>query len=167
MLDSPQVQGAVRKIIAAITGFILALVLLIALLISGFYLLVKAATLAMSPFLGEAGALAAIGFVCFVLLALFFYRMTRPVSTATSDASGADSTRRSPVAILREIIRKNPLESAFTAFAAGLVENSDPQLKSLLLQGGMVLMKQAEEGQPDTAEAQPEAEAPAEEPKMQ
>ncbi len=44
MLDSPQVQSAVRKAVAAVLGFMLALVLLTALLITGFYLLVAAAT---------------------------------------------------------------------------------------------------------------------------
>ncbi|HCW91412.1 MAG TPA: hypothetical protein DHU56_15370, partial [Marinobacter sp.] len=59
MLDSPQVQGAVRKAIAAVVGFLVALILLLTLLIGGIYLLGKAATLAMTPYLGEAGALAA------------------------------------------------------------------------------------------------------------
>lgn len=167
MLDSPKVQGAVRKAIAAVIGFMLMLVLLIALLISGFYLLVKAATLAMSPFLGEAGALAVSGFVCFTLLGLFFYRMTRPASTTTSEGSATDSSGGySPIALLRELIRKNPLESVFAAFAVGIVEHSDPQLKALLMEGGMVLMKEAEAeyARPPEAANEPAAPVPEDQP---
>jgi hypothetical protein len=42
------------------------------------------------------------------------------------------------------LIRENPLEAALTAFALGCAEQSDPRLKSLLMKGGMELMKQAE-----------------------
>ena len=62
MLDSPQVQGAMRKAAAAVIGFVLAMVLLTALLLFGFYLLVKAAVLGLSPWLGEAGAMALSGY---------------------------------------------------------------------------------------------------------
>ena len=82
MPDSAWLQGVLRKAVAAIIGFMLAFVLLVALLITGFYMLVNAATLALSPMLGEAGAMAVTGVSCLLLLALFFYRMTRP---ATSD----------------------------------------------------------------------------------
>lgn len=144
MPDSAWIQGVLRKAVAAIIGFMLALVLLVALLITGFYLLVNAATLALSPALGDAGAMAVTGLSCLLLLVLFFYRMTRPV---TSKRSASDSKRQfpaSPIDAIRDLVRSNPLEAVFAAFTLGVVEQGDPRLKSLLLQGGMVLMKEAE-----------------------
>lgn len=132
-----------RKAVAAVLGFMLALVLLTALLITGFYMLVTAATLTLTPVMGESAAMAVVGASCFLLLALVFYRLTRParsLSKGNSSTSGAGS----PVRVLRELIRQNPLESALAAFALGIAEEGDPRLKSLLLQGGMVLMKEAE-----------------------
>lgn len=153
MLDSPQVQSAVRKAVAAVLGFMLALVLLTALLITGFYLLVAAATAALTPVVGESAALAMVGVVCFLVLALVFYHLTRPARSLSKGAS-SPSGAGSPVQSLRELIRRNPLESALVAFAFGIAEQGDPRLKSLLLQGGMVLMKEAE------AEAAKGGEAP-------
>ena len=49
MPDSAWLQGALRKVVAAVLGLLLALVLLVALLITGFYMLVNAATLSMRP----------------------------------------------------------------------------------------------------------------------
>ena len=143
MPDSAWLQGVLRKAVAAIIGFMLAFVLLVALLITGFYMLVNAATLALSPMLGEAGAMAVTGVSCLLLLALFFYRMTRP-ATSKKTASGGDRSSASPIDAISELVRNNPLEAAFAAFALGVVEQGDPRLKSLLLQGGMVLMKEAE-----------------------
>ena len=111
MLDSPQVQSAVRKAVAAVLGFMLALVLLTALLITGFYLLVAAATAALTPVVGESAALAMVGVVCFLVLALVFYHLTRPARSLSKGAS-SPSGAGSPVQSLRELIRRNPLESA-------------------------------------------------------
>lgn len=158
MPDSAWLQGVLRKAVAAVLGFMLALVLLVALLITGFYLLVNAATLALSPSLGEAGALAVTGFSCLLLLALFFYRMTRPVTAKKSGRENKGDSSANPVDVIRNLVRNNPLEAAFAAFTLGLVEQSDPRLKSLLLQGGMVLMKEAEAEQ---AQARDDADVPA------
>lgn len=158
MPDSVWLQGVLRKAVAAIIGFMLALVLLVALLITGFYLLVNAATLALSPTLGEAGALAVTGLSCLLLLALFFYRMTRPVAAKTSSRKGKGQSSGSPVDLIRDLVRNNPLEAVAAAFTLGVVEQSDPRLKSLLLQGGMVLMKEAEAEQ---ARGQETSDAPA------
>ncbi|MFO8142935.1 MAG: hypothetical protein R6T87_13855 [Marinobacter sp.] len=152
MLDSAQVQGALRKAAAAIIGFALAMVLLTALLVTGFYLLVQAAVLALSPWLGEAGAMGLVGLGCVLLLALFFHRLSRPKSPAkTPDA--ADGKSGSGIDVLRDLIRKNPLEAAALAFAVGVAEQGDPRLNSLLMQGGMILMKRADSEQPDEAGA--------------
>lgn len=158
MPDSVWLQGVLRKAVAAIIGFMLALLLLVALLITGFYLLVNAATLALSPMLGEAGALAVTGLSCLLLLALFFYRMTRPVSAKTSSHKGKGQSSGSPVDLIRDLVRNNPLEAVAAAFTLGVVEQSDPRLKSLLLQGGMALMKEAEAEQ---ARGQETSDAPA------
>ncbi|MCL7942990.1 hypothetical protein [Marinobacter sp. ATCH36] len=144
MPDSAWLQGVLRKAVAAIIGFMLAFVLLVALLITGFYLLVNAATLALSPSLGEAGALAVTGLSCLLLLVLFFYRMTRPVASKKSGSDSKGQSSGSPIDAIRDLVRNNPLEAVAAAFTLGVVEQSDPRLKSLLLQGGMVLMKEAE-----------------------
>ncbi|KPP97387.1 hypothetical protein [Marinobacter sp. HL-58] len=165
MPDSAWLQGVLRKAVAAVLGFMLALVLLVALLITGFYLLVNAATLALSPFLGDAGAMAVTGFSCLLLLALFFYRMPRPVSSKKPATSGKGQSSPTPIDAIRDLVRKNPLEAVFAAFTLGVVEQGDPRLKSLLLQGGMVLMKEAEAEQARGAEkahaATSEQDAPA------
>ena len=143
MLDSAQAKGAIRKAVAAITGFMLVMVLLIALLVTGFYLLIQAAIMALSPIVGEVGAMAVVGFGCVLLLAVFFRQMMSagsPPKQRDVKGAGAGST----VDELRELIREYPLESALTAFAAGIVQQGDSRLKSLLLQGGMELMKRTE-----------------------
>ena len=159
MLDSAQIQGAVRKAAAAVIGFALAMVLLTALLLFGFYLLVQAAVLALSPWLGEAGAMALAGFVCMLVLALVFHRLTRPVSS-TKRRKDSDNQSGSGIDAIRNAIKENPLEAALMAFAVGIAEQKDPRLKSLLMEGGMVLMKQAESAKPDepTAGEDPEKE---------
>jgi len=148
MLDSAQIQGAVRKAAAAVLGFVLAMVLLTALLLFGFYLLVQAAVIALSPWLGEAGAMALSGFVCMLLLALVFHRLTRPVSSKKRGKE-SDTQSGSGIDAIRNLIKANPLEAALMAFAVGIAEQKDPRLKSLLMEGGMVLMKQAESAEPD------------------
>lgn len=152
--DSATIQSALRKIIAAVIGIVLALVLLTALLITGFYLLVNAATLALIPLLGEPGAMALTGLACLCLLALFFYRMTRPARALRDTGSDQpDSGFGSPLDVLRSLITRNPLEAATLAFAVGIAEQNDPRLKNLLLQGGMILMRQsAGSSTPDHAE---------------
>ncbi|GGE61968.1 hypothetical protein GCM10011533_13020 [Streptosporangium jomthongense] len=165
MPDSATIQSALRKAVAAITGMVLALVLLTALLVTGFYLLVNAATLALAPFVGKPGAMAITGGVCLCLLAFFFYRMTRPAK-AGRDAQSSSPHLGSPIELLRSLITRNPLEAAALAFAVGVAEQSDPRLKKLLLQGGMVLMRQSAEsdapgtGAPEEAPAPPADKAP-------
>ncbi|MDP4547119.1 hypothetical protein [Marinobacter sp. MDS2] len=149
MPDSDWLQGALRKAIAAFLGFMLGFVLLVALLLTGFYLLVNAATLALTPWLGVAGALAVTGLSCLLLLFLFFYRMTRPLPSKPSDGSSSGQSSRSPVEAMKRLIQKNPLEAALAAFALGVLEQGDPRMKSLLMQGGMALAKEAERQQGD------------------
>lgn len=160
MLDSAQakLQGAVRKAIAALTAFLLSMVLLTALLITGFYLLIQAAILALSPVIGEAAAMASVGVLCMLLLGVFFWRMTSTPG-ASGKKEGTDSSGESSVEALRGLIRNNPLEAALTAFAVGVAQQGDPRLRSLLMKGGMELMKEAEadaHSQPDP-ESQPES----------
>lgn len=159
MLDSPKIQSVVRKTVAAVLAFMLALVLLTALLITGFYLLVNAATLALTPILGEPAALAVTGLSCLLILGLFFHRLVRTPRKAKGDIGSASSSG-SPVDTLRDLIRRNPLEAAVTAFALGVVEQNDPRLKSLLLQGGMVLMKEG--ASPAEGDTESEQHTPAE-----
>ncbi|WP_212747037.1 hypothetical protein [Marinobacter alexandrii] len=160
MLDSAQakLQGAVRKAIAALTAFLLSMVLLTALLITGFYLLIQAAILALSPVIGEAAAMASVGVLCMLLLGVFFWRMTSTPG-ASGKKEGTGSRGESSVEALRGLIRNNPLEAALTAFAVGVAQQGDPRLRSLLMKGGMELMKEAEadaHSQPDP-ESQPES----------
>lgn len=174
MLDSIQakLQGAARKAIAALTAFLLSIVLLTALLLTGFYLLVQAAVLALTPLLGEAAAMASVGAFCVLLLGVFFWRMTSTPSSSGKKES-AKSHDASSVEALRGMIRNNPLESALTAFAVGVAQQGDPRLRSLLMRGGMELMKEAEaeahsrpdphsQSEPDPANEGTSAAAPSE-----
>ncbi|MDO6441559.1 MULTISPECIES: hypothetical protein [unclassified Marinobacter] len=161
--DSATIQSTLRKAVAALTGVVLALVLLTALLITGFYFLVNAATLALAPLVGEPGAMAITGLACLCLLALFFYRMTRParkLRDSDNESKPSGSGSGSPVEVLRSLIQGNPIEAALMAFAVGVVEQGDPRLKNLLLQGGMTLMRQSagSGGSPQSDESE---EAPA------
>lgn len=154
-------KSVLRKAMAAVIGAVLALVLLTALLITGFYLLVNSATLALAPVLGKPGAMAVTGLACLCLLALFFYRLTRPAkSSKTTRGASPGSDTGSPVDSLRSLIRGNPLEAAALAFAAGVAQQGDPRLKQLLLQGGMILMRQSNVSSPDEGEPA-EAKGPA------
>lgn len=158
MLDSPQIRSALRKAAAALLGMMLALVLMTVLLLAGFYLLLQAALLVLAPWTGEAGALALTGGVCLSLVALVFYRLTRPASALAKDED--DSPARSPVRMLGDLIRQNPLESASVAFALGFAEQSDPQLRALLLRGGMELMRETESPSADEATPTPSPDDP-------
>lgn len=150
--NSATIQSTLRKVVAAITGVVLALVLLTALLVTGFYFLVNAAALALAPLVGKPGAMAITGFTCLCLLALFFYRMTRPAKSGKESEGGTPASGSgSPIEVLRSLIAQNPLEAAALAFAVGVAEQADPRLKNLLLQGGMVLMRQA----PNSASSKP------------
>ncbi|MBW4934096.1 hypothetical protein [Marinobacter sp. F4206] len=151
MIDSAQIKGLVRKAVAAVTGLMLAMVLLIALLVTGFYLLIRAALLALTPLLGEAAAMAAVGAGCVLLLAAFFWMLAGGHS-ASKRKRRKSSGETSSLEQVRELIRENPLEAALTAFAVGVAQQGDPRLKSLLMQGGMELMKQAERREGDAPE---------------
>ncbi|KKN13307.1 hypothetical protein LCGC14_1007720 [marine sediment metagenome] len=152
--DSATIQSTIRKAVAAVTAVVLLIVLLTALLVTGFYLLVSAAALALTPLVGEPGAMAITGLACLCLLALFFYRMTRPAKALRdSDGTETKSDSTSPIATLRSLITRNPLEAAALAFAAGVAEQSDPRLKNLLYQGGTILMRQAASTAPKSDEA--------------
>jgi hypothetical protein len=151
-------QSAVRKAIAAVIGFLVALALLLALSIGGIYLLGKAATLAMTPYLGEAGAMAVTGLLCLLLLVMVLHRLARSGSSRSSHRASDAGPPRSVVRALREVIRENPLESAFTAFAIGVVEHSDPGLKSFILESGVAFVKQRNtETQADTDADDPDS----------
>lgn len=152
-----------RKAAGAVIGLLLAMVLLTALLLFGFYLLIQAAVLTLSPWLGEAGAMALTGFVCLLLLALVFHRLTRPASSR-KPLNGNTGQRGSGIDAIRNLIKKNPMEAALIAFAVGIAEQKDPRLKSLLLEGGIVLMKRAESSDPDRADT---GETPDQESKIQ
>lgn len=149
MLDSARVQALLRRAVVAVIGCLLAVALVTSLVLAGFYLLLHAMTLALTPVLGEAGALAATGAFCLLLAGGIFYILTRPARASSSRSlssrsQGPADATSSPVSQLRQLIRDHPLESAMTAFALGVVEQSDPRLRALLLEGGMVLMKQGD-----------------------
>lgn len=155
MFDSATIKNAIRKAAAALIGFVMALILLAALLLTGLHLLVSAATLALAPLVGQAGAMAISGLVCALLVALFFYRLVRPGSSSKHHGDSEDSTRsasHSPIQILRSAITDNPLEAVAIAFAAGIAGHDDARVRRLLLQGGMAMMKQPEESTATPAE---------------
>lgn len=149
MPDSARIQNLLRRGVAAIVGVLLAVALLTALVLAGFYLLLRALALALMPVWGEPAALAVTGAVCLLLVGGIFWLLVRPGRAASKRSGHSASEGSSPVSQLRKLVRENPLESAMTAFALGVVEQSDPRLRSLLLQGGMVLMKEGESGTSD------------------
>ena len=85
---------------------------------------------------------------CILFLALVFYRLTRPVSSRKRQ-KGVEAQSGLGIDAIRNLIKANPLEAALMAFSVGIAEQKDPKLKSLLMEGGMVLMKRAESSYPD------------------
>jgi len=157
MFDSAAIKSTLRKAAAALIGFVMVLILLAALLLTGLHLLVSAGTLALAPLVGQAGALAISGLVCVLLVALFFYRLVSP-GRSSKDQSGSEGSAkpasRSPIQILRSAITDNPLEAIAIAFAAGIAGHDDSRLRRLLLQGGMAMMEQPEKNATTPAEPQ-------------
>lgn len=86
------------------------------------------------------------------LLALVFHRLTRQVSDRKRQ-KGSEAQSCSGIDPIRNLIKANPLDAAWMAFAVGIAEQKEPRLKSLLMEGGMVLMKRAESSDPDRADA--------------
>lgn len=164
MFDSAAIKSTIRKAAAALIGFVMALILLAALLLTGLHLLVSAGTLALAPLVGQAGAMAISGLVCVLLVALFFYRLVSPGRSSKDQSDSEDSAKpasRSPIKTLRSAITDNPLEAIAIAFAAGIAGHDDSRLRRLLLQGGMAMMEQPEESAAAPAEPQsPGADTP-------
>jgi hypothetical protein len=157
MFDSAAIKSTIRKAAAALIGFVMALILLAALLLTGLHLLVSAGTLALAPLVGQAGAMAISGLVCVLLVALFFYRLVSPGSSSKSQSGSEGSSKtasRSSIQTLRSAITDNPLEAIAIAFAAGIAGHDDSRLRRLLLQGGMSMMEQPEESAASPAEPQ-------------
>lgn len=162
MFDSAAIKSIIRKVAAAIIGFVIALILLSALLLTGLHLLVTAATLALAPLVGQAGAMAISGLICILLVALFFYRLLSPVSASKGQSPNKVSAKpgaRSPVQTLRSAITDNPLEAIAIAFAAGIAGYSDSRLRNLLLEGGMAMVKQPAQSTVTTPAESPASDA--------
>ena len=79
---------------------------------------------------------------------LVWNTQTRPVSSRKRQ-KGVEAQSGLGIDAIRNLIKANPLEAALMAFAVGIAEQKDPRLKSLLMEGGMVLMKRAESSDPD------------------
>lgn len=154
MFSKQEVEGLARKAIAALIGALLAFALLSALLIAGLVLLLWAATAALTPIVGEAGALGISGAVCFILLGLFFWRLL--AARATSESDGQSEEGMTMRERLEQTIRENPLEAALGAFALGIFGQADARFRAMVLQSGMAFMRQAQAdsrdaGQKDSA----------------
>ncbi|MGM0570932.1 hypothetical protein [Marinobacter sp.] len=158
MYSKQEVEGLARKAIAALIGALLAFALLSALLIAGLVLLLWAATVGLTPIVGQAGALAIAGGVCFLLLGVFFWRLISARATSGADDDGEQSpTMRER---LEQTIRDNPLEAALGAFALGLFGQTDARFRAMVLQSGMAFMRQAKaesSGSGESADAGSEA----------
>ena len=152
MLSKQEMEGLARKAVAALVGVLLTVALLSALLIAGLVLLLWAATAGLSPLVGQAGALAISGGLCFQLLGLFFWRLLSARATSGSDGEPGLSLRDR----LENTIRENPLEAALGAFALGIFGQADARFRAMVLQSGMAFMRQAKAdsrsgGQEDSA----------------
>lgn len=139
MLSKQEMEGLARKAVAALVGVLLTVALLSALLIAGLVLLLWAATAGLSPLVGQAGALAISGGLCFLLLGLFFWRLLSARATSGSDGEPGLSLRDR----LENTIRENPLEAALGAFALGIFGQADARFRAMVLQSGMAFMRQA------------------------
>ncbi|GGY80566.1 hypothetical protein [Marinobacter zhanjiangensis] len=150
MFSKQEAEGIARKAVAALIGALLAFALLSSLLIAGLVLLLWAATAALTPLVGQAGALGISGAICFVLLGLFFWRLIS-ARAMPKEEGGAKSPTMSER--LENTIRENPLEAALGAFALGVFGQADPRFRAMVLRSGMAYMKQA---QADSGEVGPE-----------
>lgn len=151
MFSKQEVEGLARKALAALIGALLAFALLSALLIAGIVLLLWAATAALTPLVGQAGALAIAGAICFVLLGLFFWRLLAARAIPESEGEQGSTMRER----LEQTIRENPLEAALGAFALGIFGQTDARFRAMVLQSGMAFMRQAKAesgGAEDSAE---------------
>ncbi|MFL1405729.1 hypothetical protein ACJO2E_10365 [Marinobacter sp. M1N3S26] len=139
MLSKQEMEGLARKAVAALVGVLLTVALLSALLIAGLVLLLWATTAGLSPLVGQAGALAISGGLCFLLLGLFFWRLLSARATSGSGGEPGLSLRDR----LENTIRENPLEAALGAFALGIFGQADARFRAMVLQSGMAFMRQA------------------------
>ncbi|MDG5500904.1 hypothetical protein [Marinobacter sp. BGYM27] len=157
MMSSEDIKALVRKALGAVIGFVLAFVLLSALLIGGFVMLLKAASLGLTPWVGEAGAYGITGFACVLLLAFFFYRMLKSPAKKSGDSeAGSGGKSFSPVDAFRKLIINNPWEAVLTSFALGVTEQSDPRMRQFLIQSGLAFLKAAnamDDGEPENDDA--------------
>lgn len=150
-----ELEGLARKAVAAIVGAMLAFTLLSALLIGGIILLLRALTAGLEPFVGDAGALAISGGLCFVLLGIFFWRMLRTPTLKTPEGEGEEESEPQTFRERIElVIKENPLEAALGAFALGVFGEADPKFRAMVLQSGFTFMRQAQ-NDPEEGEAEP------------
>lgn len=141
MLSKHEVEGLARKAVAALIGVLLVVTLLSALLIAGLILILWATTAGLTPLVGQAGALAISGALCFLLLGIFFWRLLS--ARATSGSSDGEEPGKSLRERLEDTIRENPFESALAAFALGMFGQADARFRAMVLQGGVAFMRQA------------------------
>lgn len=157
MFSKQELEQALRKALAAALGGLLAFVLLTALLIAGVILLLQAATAGLTPLIGEAGALGVTGVLCFALLGLFFWRLMRPSTKPAPGQEGGNESgsAEAPVALMRRLIRENPLEAMVTAFVVGIVGQGDARARALLLKGSLLALREAEGLKSDPEQPEP------------
>lgn len=142
MFSSKDIKALLRKTLAAAIAAVLGFVLLSALLIGGFVMLLEAATLALAPWVGEAGAYGITGGFCLLLLGLFFYRMFHgPAKKPKAAAEGGKDEGSSPLNAFSKLITQHPWEAVLVAFALGITEQSDPRMRQMLIQSGLAFLK--------------------------
>ncbi|BES73310.1 hypothetical protein RE428_43280 [Marinobacter nanhaiticus D15-8W] len=142
MFSSQDIKALLRKALAAAIAAVLGFVLLSALLIGGFVMLLEAATLALAPWVGDAGAYGITGGFCLLLLGIFFFRMFHgPASKSKSSSEGDKEEGPSPLNAFSKLITKHPWEAVLVAFALGITEQSDPRMRQMLIQSGLAFLK--------------------------
>lgn len=141
MFSKQEIEGVVRKAIAALIGVLLMVTLLSALLIAGLVLLLWASTAGLTPVVGQAWALAISGGICLLLLGLFFWRLLSARAMPEEEEGAKSVTMRER---LENTIRENPLEAALGAFALGIFGQADARFRAMVLQSGMAFMRQAQ-----------------------
>lgn len=144
MTAAERLQTVARRAVLAVIGCLLALVFIATLALSGIFLLLRALIVALVPVVGDAAALALAGTACFVLIGGGCLILARRWKTPSHRAGNPSSERPGLPRHLKTVIQEHPLESALAAFAFGLMEQTNPHLRYLLLQSAMEFMQPIE-----------------------
>lgn len=111
-----------------------------ALIVAAVIYLLRGLTEVLMPLMGPAGAFAAVGAACLLLVLIAGFALSLALSggprkSAAGGRDRSDTAAHSAVEISRTLIRQYPLEAAGIALVAGYAAE-DPEIRALLLKSG-------------------------------